>query len=163
MADAAVEFAALARALKDAGETGLKRELYAAISDAARPLAADIRNVTHLRAYMPDRYADVLAADLKVSTYKRTTGEEPGVTLVGRAPTLGRGGRKVRQRDLGFLVHPVFPTGPRRTWRWVSPEQGRKGIKPGFFSDPVAKAGPQVREQIVAALRRVIDKIYAAP
>lgn len=162
MADAAAEFLALSRALTEAGETGLKREMFAGISDAAQPLAAVIERVGHLRAYMPERYAGALAGDLRVSTYKRTTGEEPGVTLVGRAPTFGRGGRKVLQRDLGFLVHPVFPTGPRRSWRWVSPEDGRKGIKAGFFSDPVDRAGPEVRRQIEAALQRVISKIYAA-
>lgn len=162
MADAAVEFQALANALREAGETGLKNELYKAISDAAQPLAADIQNLTHLRALMPDRYADVFASSLKVSTYKRPTGTEPGVTLVAKAPTAGRGGRKVRQRDLGNLVHPIFATGPRTSWRWVTPDDGRKGITPGFFSGPVAKAGPAVRDQIEQAIKRVRDKIYAA-
>ena len=160
MADAATEFQALANALREAGETGLKQELYTAINDAAKPLAAEIQNITHLRADMPDRYADVFASSLKVSTYKRATGETPGVTLVATAPTVGRGGRKVRQRDLGTLTHPVFPTGPRTSWRWRT-QTG--GMRPGFFSGPVEKSGPLVRDAVAEAVRRVRDKIYAAP
>ena len=160
MADAAAEFQALANALKEAGETGLKQELYASINDAAQPLVADITNETHLRADMPDRYADIFAKDLRVTTYKRATGETPGVTLIARAPTFGRGGRKVRQRDLGTLTHPVFPSGPRTSWRWRT-QTG--GMRPGFFSGPVAKSGPLVRDAVAEAVRRVRDKIYAAP
>lgn len=156
MADAAVEFLALASALKEAGETGLRNELYKAISDAAQPLVRDIGNVTHLRADMPDRYADVLAKDLKVSVYRRTAGEEPGATLVGRAPTFGRGGRKVAQRNRGLITHPLF--GNRKRWY-----EQTGGMRPGFFDDPVERSGPEVRNQIEAAVRRVRDKIYAAP
>lgn len=160
MADAATEFQALANALREAGQTGLKNELYASINDAAQPLVADITNETHLRADMPDQYADIFAKDLKVTTYKRATGEEPGVTLLGRAPTVGRGGRKVKQRDAGIITHPVFPTGPRTSWRW---KVQTGGMRPGFFSDPVEKSGPQVRDAVAEAVRRVRDKIYAAP
>lgn len=155
MPDAALEFAALGRALREAGENGLKREMFQAISDAAKPLAAEIRNVTHLRAYMPDRYADVLAVDIRTHIYRRTTGEEPGVTLVADAPTVGRGGRKVAQRNRGLITHPLF--GDKQRWY-----EQTGGMKPGFFDDPVDRAGVQVREQIEAALQRVIDEIYAS-
>jgi hypothetical protein len=160
VADAAVEFAALARALKEAGETGLRKELYDGINEAAKPVVDQIKALPHLRDYMPDRYADVFAGDLKVTTSKRT-GTEPGVTLLGRAPTLGRGGRKIAQRNAGVITHPEFAQAgtPRRSWRWRTQTAG---MRPGFFDDPVERAGPEVRRQIEAALRRVIDRIYAA-
>jgi hypothetical protein len=160
VADAATEFEALARALKDAGETELRRELYKALNDAAKPVIRNIR--AGLGDYMPDRYAAVLDADLKLTVSKRT-GTNPGVTLLGRAAAgYGPGsrrsltGRKVKRVNAGLLTHPVF--GNREVWRTQT-----DGMKPGFFDAPVARSGPEVRRQIVAALHRVIGKIYAAP
>src|SRR5262249_9034851 len=153
--EAAAQFAELAKNLTLVGEEGLRRELYDAIDAAARPLADEIGNVTHLRAVMPDRYADVLARDLRVTVSKRTAGPETGGTVLARAPTFGRGGRKVRQRDLGVLVHPIFAQGPREEWRWVTPEQGLKGITPGFFTGPAERSAPRVRAAILAAMERI--------
>ena len=149
--EASAQFAELARNLALVGAGDLRKELYQAISDAADPLAGEIRNVTHLRAYMPNRYADVLAGDLQVTTHKRTVGEEAGVTLFARAPTVGRGGRKIRQRDAGLITHPVF--GNRRNWKVQT-----AGMVPGFFTTPAERSAPRVREQIVAAMDRVALK-----
>jgi len=146
--DAAAEFAALARTLTEAGEGGLHRELYNAINDAARPLAREIGSVSHLRPYMPDPYADVLASDLAVSVLKRA-GPNPGVSL--RAKGRARA-RRVAQLNAGRLSHPLW--GNRQHWYG-------QAVRPGFFDDPVARAGPEVRRQIQEAVRRVIAKIHA--
>src|SRR5262249_61891691 len=103
---------------------------------------------------MPDRYADVLARDLRVTVSKRTAGPETGVTVLARAPTFGRGGRKVRQRDLGVLVHPIFAQGPREEWRGVAPEQGVKGITPGVFTGPAGGAAPRGGAGVLPAVGR---------
>jgi hypothetical protein len=171
MADAAVEFQALARALTDAGETGLKRELYKAISDTARPLAREIGDVEHLKPYMPDPYAAVLASDLAVRISKRT-GTNPGVFIRALGRTRNRHVERIEQ---GILRHPVFGTeaqlarflaiprsqraraGHGRGWTWRDQD-----VRPGFFADPVDRAGPEMRRQIQAAVRRIIRKIYAA-
>jgi hypothetical protein len=156
MADAATEFAALAYALREAGERGLKREMDRALNDAAQPVARLIGAEAHLKEYMPDRYAGVLAPDLKVSTRKRSTGENPDVTII--ATTRGLGGvkrRRIRRLNQGALEHPLF--GDRKRWF-----RQADGVQAGFFDDPVNRAGPAVREQIVAALERVREKIYAA-
>jgi hypothetical protein len=163
MADAAAEFLALATALREAGETGLRKELYKALDDAAEPLAKLIGREEHLKDYMPDRYAGVFGKDFRMRVSKRTTGE-PGVELVGSAPTalFSRGrGRKVNQRNAGIITHPVFAVSgtPRRSWTWRTQT---KGMRAGFFDRPVQQSGPQVRDQIVAAVDRVRDKIYAA-
>ena len=144
---AAREFADLARNLRYIGEEGLRKELYQAISDAADPLVQEISNLPHLRAYMPNRYADVFAASLKVTVHKRT-GTDPGVTVMGRAPTFGRGGRKIRQRDAGTITHPLF--GNRQRWFTQT-----AGMVPGFFTRPAEESGPRVREAIVAAIKRI--------
>src|SRR6185437_2436475 len=97
----AADFAALSRRLKEAGETGLRRELYRNISKAAGPLADEISSAAHLRPYMPDRYAETLAADLRVSVSRRT-GNDPGVSIraKGRAHS-----RKLQQLDDGSITH----------------------------------------------------------
>lgn len=164
MADLAVEFAALARALTEAGETGLKRELYKGINDAARSVADQVKSAANLEEHLPDPYAPVLQASLKVTTSKRATGEEPGVDLVASGPTpRGNRGRQVQRLNRGIIGHPVFGRRSRvnaRKWAdWVYQEGG---MSPGFFDDPLSRAGPDLRQQIAEAFRRVRDQIYAA-
>src|SRR5260221_11519501 len=107
----AAEFAALARRLKDAGETGLRKELYKAIDTAAQPLVREIGSVTHLMSYMPDRYAGVLASDLAV-TVSKLTGRNPGVLVVAKGRVHDR--RRVQQLNRGIIQHPLF--GNNRRW-----------------------------------------------
>lgn len=155
VADAAVEFEALARALKEAGETGLRNELYKAINDAAQPLVREVRDAGHLRPYLPNRYAQILAEDLAVQISKRT-GTDPGVSLRAKGR---RHARQVSRLNRGIITHPVFasPLKTRREWDWVT-----QNVRPRFFDDPVRQSGPQVREQIVAAVKRIKRRIYEA-
>ena len=144
----AQEFAALARRLREAGETGLRRELYAAISDAVRPLGAEIRNAGHLRGYMPDRYAGVLAGDLSVTTTKRT-GRDPGVQIRAQGREHKR---KVILLNKGLIQHPLF--GNRKRWFTQA-----AGMNVGFFTDPVERAAPRIRAAVVGAMDDVAQKI----
>jgi hypothetical protein len=163
VADAAVEFEALARALREAGEKGLAQELRKGINEAARPLPDEIR--ASLIPHMPDTYAATLNHDLRITISQRPSGTSPGVSVVAKAsgsvPTVSRRntGRKLKRLDTGLLSHPVF--GDRKVWRTQGPEGG--GMRPGWFSDPVNKARPRVRQQIEDAVRRVRDKIYQTP
>jgi hypothetical protein len=150
----AADFAALSARLKEAGATGLRRELYKAIGKAADDLVTEIRSPQHLRPYMPDPYAEVLASDLSVRVFKRG-GSDAHVTL--RAEARSRK-RKVVRLDEGVLVHPVFGTGLRRDWSWVAQTSH---VRPGFFSDPVQRCAPQVRKRIEAAMRETARKITA--
>jgi hypothetical protein len=151
MEAAAREFADLAKNLRAVGEEDLRRELLRAVDDAARPLGEAIGNVAHLRDYMPDRYADVLARDLRVSTHKTTGGTDPGVTILVRAPTVGRGGRKVRQRNTGLITHPLF--GDKEHWFTQT-----AGMRAGFADDPVSRAAPAVRDRIEEAVKRITEQ-----
>lgn len=167
MADAATEFEALGRALKEAGEKDLARELRKGINDAASDLKAQVQDVEHLKPYMPNRYAEILAEDLAVVISQRLGTTYPGVYLRAKGRTRSR---HVSRLNQGILTHPVFGTeaqelsakasgrGHGRGWTWVSQD-----IRPRYFDDPVAASGPQLRDQIAAAVRRVIEKIYAAP
>jgi hypothetical protein len=149
----ALQFAVLAKHLKDTGQGELRKKLYKAINDSARPLAREISRVEHLKPYVPDRYAAILAADLTVTVSKRTSGSDPGVTL--RAKGRERS-RKVRFLDAGFINHPVYPRGPRSEWRWANGQTG--GMKPGFFSDPTEHAAPDVRAAILKEMTEIARK-----
>ena len=144
----AADFAALSRRLKEAGETGLRRELYRNISRAAGPLADEISSAAHLRPYMPNRYAETLAADLRVGVSRRT-GNDPGVSIraKGRAHR-----RKLQQLDDGIIEHPLW--GNRKFWR-----KQFGGMRSGFFTDPAEHAAPDMRKAVLAAMRETSRKI----
>lgn len=149
----AADFAALSKRLKEAGETGLRRELYKAIDKSARDLTSQIKSTQHLKPYLPDPYAEVLAADLSVRIYKRS-GRDPHLTVRAEGRTKKR---KLAQLDeRGLLVHPVFGRGARRDWTW---RPQFRSVRPGFFSDPVERAAPAVRKQIEAAMRETARKL----
>jgi len=141
----------LSARLRAAGKEGqgLRRELYKAITKAAKPLAAEIRDPTHLDAYLPNRYAAVLAADLSVTTQKRF-GKDPSVSIraKGRAHK-----RKLLQLDAeGVLAHPLY--GNREHWYGQTSH-----VKPGFFTDPAQKAMPAIRDEVLAAMHETAQKI----
>jgi hypothetical protein len=141
----AFSLAAVAKALREAGDGGLVRELSRAIGDAVAPLPDRIR--AGLKPHLPDPYAEVIDADLKVRRSTSTSGEEARVTVL--ASTSGIKKRKLRQLDDGFLFHPLY--GDRRHWY-------EQRVTPGWFTGPVEDAAPQVRDAIEAALDDVAEK-----
>lgn len=145
----AEDFARLSRRLKEAGETGLSRALYKAIRKAADPITRELTDPAHLRPYVPDGYADTLAADLRVSTVQRGSIRQPGVRIqaTGRVKK-----RKVQQLDEGVLHHPLF--GDRDQWFLQL-----RGMRAGFFTDPCKESGPDVRDAILAAMHETAAKI----
>jgi hypothetical protein len=142
------ELADLARRLKDAGEGGLRRELYADIRAAAQPVLGDIR--AELPARMPDRYAAVLGGDLILSANIRA-GRSGSVRLRG---VTGRN-RQILRLDRGILTHPLW--GDREHWYSQGPLGG--GMRPGFFTAPIEHAAPQFRDAVLGAMRRTAGKI----
>jgi hypothetical protein len=160
-------FGIIADHLKAAGEGGLRRELYKAINDAAKPLAREIGSVAHLDPYLPDPYAAVLAEALSVSVSK-IAGPNPAVRLRAVGGKDGRRrSRHVARINEGILRHPVFGTEAQREahitaggsshhgrgWTWVN-----QRVQPGFFTDPTEKAAPEIRRHIVAAMTDVVNK-----
>lgn len=153
LASGAEDFAALARRLRDAGEKTLRAELYKKINDAAKPIARKIADVEHLKAYLPDRYAAVLGADL-TATVSKLTGRDPGVTIRARARERKR---KVKLLDSGVINHPVFARGDRSEWDWYNGQL--RGMKAGFFSDPCQDSAPEVRAAILEAMAQTARKV----
>lgn len=144
---AAERFALLGRYLKDAGEGGLKRQLQKNITDAAKPLARKISDVEHLKPYFPDRYAVVLATDLGARVSQRFSGSNPGVMIRAKARERKR---KLVFFDKGFINHPIYARGERKTWKWDNGQTG--GMRPGFFSGPCKDATPDIRAKVLQAI-----------
>jgi len=143
--------------LRDMGTEGkgLRRELYAAISDAATPLETQLVDPAWLYPYMPDRYArDDLAPDLAVTAVKRG-GQRATVYIRVRGETRDR---QVTRLNAGIIRHPVFADRgiPRRDWNWV---YQTKGMRSGFFSDAVHTQAPEIRRKVQAAMHDVAQKI----
>jgi len=133
---------------------GLRRELYRAINDAAKPLAGEIQNLGHLMAYMPDRYAGVLAGDLSVTAAKRG-GARASVSIVAKGRVHKR---QVQRLNAGLLKHPVFAErgAPRSSWTWVTQTAG---LRPGFFTEPTRRAAPGIRRLVEQAVHETAAKI----
>lgn len=155
MADGSAQLRDLAARLKAAGTEGrgLRKELNSALEEAAKPLAAKIASVEHLRPYLPDRYAEVLAADLGARVVS-VLGGDPRVQV--RAKAIDRK-RHIVLLNSGFIAHPIWPRGPRRSWHWQSRQTG--GMRPGFFDDACRDAGPEIRDKVMQALAETAKKI----
>ena len=144
------DFRLLAIRLKNAGETGLRRELDKAINDAAKPILTQIR--TGLPDHLPDPYAAVLDEDLRMGLSRRTNIDTPGITL--QATTRGIGGRRRIRRldDTGVLWHPFF--GDRKRWYGQTSH-----VKAGWFTDAPSHSAPQVRDAILSAMHDVASRV----
>jgi hypothetical protein len=139
---------AIAVRLRELGDEGLVRELQAAVGRAVDPLKDRIPAA--LRPHLPNRYADVLAGELKVrrSTSLGGSGGTAQVTVLASTDR----NRKLAQSDAGVLVHPLY--GDRE--RWFT-----QGVAPGWFTDPVEESVPEIREAVEQALDEVARKAVA--
>lgn len=137
------QFVSLAKALNAQGSAGkgLKRELMAEIKAAAKPMENEVRR--DLPAYLPNRYAAVLAASLVVRPSQSTRGSGAGLKLTGYAKGKGRR-RQVNAIEGGILRHPVF--GNRKVWI-------AQKVRPGFWSIPMERS----RDKPAVAIRRAVQ------
>lgn len=155
MADGSAQLRELGMRLKAAGTEGrgLRRELQAALEEAAEPLAKKITSAEHLMPYMPDRYAAELAGDLgwQVSS---NFGSDARAQMRVRAREHKR---KIALLNQGTINHPVYPQGPRRRWNWRNRQTG--GMKPGWFDDACRDAAPDIRDRVMRTIAGVGEKI----
>ena len=145
----AVQLAALRDLLKEAGEGGLSRKLSDGIGKAVDPLKEELH--AGLRPRLPNRYADIIDADLEITRRTHNTPDGAQVTVYAR--TAGAPKRRLRRLDDGILWHPTF--GDRKKFR----EQGAPSVEPGWFSGPAENAIPRAREAIEQALNDVLEEI----
>lgn len=145
----------LSARLREAGKEGqgLRRKLYKQMNEAAKPLAAKVADVEHLKPYMPDRYAAILAADLGVRIAKSFS-RNPRIEVRAKAR---QHKRKIVLLDKGLVNHPIYAQGDRRTWRWSNAQTG--GMKAGFFSDVLKEESPQIRDQVMKVMTETARQI----
>lgn len=145
----------VAAGLKAAGNEGqgLRRELMAKLTEAAKPIARTVTDPEHLKPYMPDRYALVLSADLRVNAQRILSGD-PRISIRAVAKAKKR---KVVNLDRGFINHPIYAQGLRSTWNWSNYQTG--GMRPGFFTDACKEATPEIRQKVLDALSETAARI----
>lgn len=139
------DLARVARALKDAGDKDLRRELLRGINRALKPAKQAVKDAA--RAELPQRgglAAEVAASKIGSST--RTSGRNPGVRITGK-----KSGRDLRSIDRGRIRTPWGRKGPN-AWK-------DQAVKPGFFSETLAEQAPRVRREVVDVLEDVARKI----
>jgi hypothetical protein len=138
------QFTAAARALNEAADKALRKEVYAAFRTAAKPLGQQM--VEEGSKHLPQRGglgARVAAA--KVSQSNATTGRNPSVALKIKV----REGYDLKRMDQGEIRHRVFGTDT-----WV-----RQKIAPGAFTKPFQAGADAVRREVLRALERVAEQI----
>lgn len=137
----AEELGDLAKRLRAAGDSGkgLKRELYAGMNRATKPLRADAQKAAAEKLPQSGGLA-ALVAKSKFSTRIRT-GRNPGVTIVGK-------GSAAATTDKGFVIHPVFGRG-----------RVRQSVAPGWFTNTMRSGAPTVRKELTEAIENVADQI----
>ena len=141
MADGAAQLAALAKALKDAGNKGLQRELTKGITQAVKPLKAAV--AASARAKLPSSGG---LAERAAGIPIRSRRNKSGLRVVAT----GRGGMKnVKALDAGTVRHPVYGRSA-----WVS-----QSVTPGFWTEPTEELAPEVRAQVEKAMDVVARKI----
>jgi hypothetical protein len=151
----AADLAAVSARLREAADGGLTRRLSRGIGKAVEPVEQDVRD--GLRAHMPNRYADLIGSELKVTRRTFTSPDEATVTVY--AHTDGTAKRKVRRLDSGVLWHPLFGRFPRGhpLNQWF--EMTEPHVKPGWWSDATEKAAPRARQEIADAVRDITERI----
>jgi hypothetical protein len=138
------KFAKVAKALKQAGDKELRKELYSGINRATKPMRAEAKKSAERK--LPHAGGlNKRVARARLST-RRRAGRNPGVKIVAT------GMSQLALMDKGRLRHPVW--GNRG--RWVNqpiPEAE------GWFTEPMQDGAPVARREIVRSLDQVAKKL----
>jgi hypothetical protein len=157
-------FHMVARKLRGAADRkDLVREMRKGILDAMPVIKDAIKGRAH--EFLPDHYAAELVPSLRMTTATTTTGDQVTVRMTVTAKGHGGHPRQIGGLEAGVVRHPVF--GRTRALRrhaihkatsqpnpWVS-----QRVKPRFVTEPATDKRPAVRQEIEAAVDRVLDKI----
>lgn len=133
-------FYRLSKALKEAGKTGLRKELHKSLQRTAKPLIPKTRAEALRR--LPRRGGLAAQVAKEPQRIQVRTGRDPGVRVV-----VGRKNGGARAANQGRIRHRVFGQDV-----WVD-----QRVQPGWFDDPVRRHAPEVRHD----LGRAVDDMAA--
>jgi hypothetical protein len=140
----AEKFAVVARALKQAGDKELSKELYAALNRSTKSPRQAARERADER--LPRRGGlNRRVARARLST-RRAAGKNPGVKIVAKGLD-----QLARIDAEGKVRHPTPKGG-----KWV--DQDIPNAR-GWFTEPMQAAAPEVRRELVRALDEVARKL----
>jgi hypothetical protein len=149
-ADRGAAFRQAAKALNEAGDKTLRKEVYGAFRRAVKPLGESVIAVGSAQLPRRGGLAARVAAS-KVGQSNATTGKNPAVSMSIRS----REGYNLKAMDAGILRHPVFAQpGQKRVW-------AQQSIRALAFTTPFEAGAPAVRDEVMKALQAVADDIVA--
>ena len=148
------DFLKLSKALKQAGETELRKKLHRGLRDAVKEVMPEAdRRLAEQLPYVRGRAKAVR----QVALVK--TGRNPGITVGVRFGSKRSTNARLANSK-GVFRHPVFADGDltRKEWAWV--DQPVPGAK-GWFDKTYINAAPDVRKRIEQVMQETVDEIVA--
>jgi hypothetical protein len=137
------EFYRISKALKAAGQSGLRKEFHKSVTAAAKPLIPKVRE--QARKDLPKHgKLNERIAKKPYRAQARTGAQTAGVRIVGTKvdPRINNEGR---------IQHPVFG---RAKSTVVQTVPGAKG----YFDRPLQESGPQVQREVLNAMQDFVNR-----
>lgn len=138
----------LARAIRQAGDKDLQRELASGLRRAVRPMQREFKQVAGQVLPYRGGLAEFVVAGMRFRS-KVSVGKSPRVRITASLP-----GHDLDAMNRGRLRHPTF--GHRDGAHWVTQE-----IRPGFWDDAGTLAAEDARKEIDKAVDIVAAKLEA--
>ncbi len=146
------ELAALARELKDAGEVGLRKEMYQGLGRAGKPMKAEARKGALEDLPKEGGLAEEIAAS-RFSVRNSLLGRNPRITITGKGRTNDSGREHdLRAMDRGRIRHPSWGRRGARDWKTQT-------VRPGWFTERMEKAAPLARDELQKAVDSILRKL----
>jgi len=138
------KLARVAKALRQAGDKELSKELYKALNRATKPMRAEAKKAAASKLPRAGGL-NKRVARARMST-RRRAGKDPGVKIVAT------GMEQLAMTDQGHVRHPVW--GNRGRWVNQPIPQAK-----GWFTEPMEAGAANARREIVKAIDDVAKKI----
>ncbi len=141
----------IAKALKEAGDKDLQKQVSAAMRKVAKPIGE--QTLREGAEGLPHRggLADYVASKGRIGVSNSLRGRSASVTIA-----LRNKGVRFAAMNRGILRHPVYgrPGLTRKQWTWA-----QQAIKPGLFSDAFEKQADTARKAVNKAAQDVLDDV----
>jgi hypothetical protein len=146
------ELSQLARELKEAGDLGLKKELFKGIGRAGKPMKAAAKKGAEEALPKEGGLAEEIAAS-RFTVRSALLGKNPRVTITGKGRENDSGREHdLRAMDRGRIRHPSWGRRGAKDWKTQT-------VRPGWFTEAMEKASPAAREELQKAVDTILHKL----